>query len=89
MPKRKLSSEMGLLNTLQMIGDNVTLVVRLRQAGGSDAMLGSCKARGGGGNSGSSSSSRNEVSPKQGLFLTFCPHFSRPREQSMFLTPTL
>ena len=52
-----------LLNTLQMIGDNVTLVVRLRQGGGSDAMVSSCKARGGG-NSGSPS--RNALSPKQG-----------------------
>ena len=47
-----------------MIGDNVTLVVRLRQSGGgSDAMVGSCKARGG--NSGSAY--KNVLSPKQEL----------------------
>ena len=47
-----------------MIGDNVTLVVRLRQGGGGDAMVSSCKARGGG-NSGSAS--QNVLSPKQEL----------------------
>ena len=55
---------MRLLDTLQMIGDNVTLVVRLRQGGDSDAMVSSCKARGGG-NSGSPSRN-NALSPKQG-----------------------
>ena len=32
-----------------MIGDNVTLVVRLRRSGGSDAMVSGCRARAGGG----------------------------------------
>ena len=50
-----------------MIGDNVTLVVRLRRSGGSDAMVSGCRARAGGGGGGDSGRGGVLLPPKQEL----------------------